>query len=400
MPDFSRQGLAALLVVWILVGGQAGAQPLGQYPELDPGNPALLEEVRHLHQQVEQALQRRDWLQAELLLERILMLQPENAQAMLQMAMVLNARERRAGAQALIAALRDDKRTAPAHRQRLQALLDAQNHPYSLGLTNTTNLVQPRTQLLVSLGRSTNPLARPSARSIHLTLPDADVELELSERPRSAFTSSVLLYRRFASGLELVLSGQDVTAPDAHTSARLALAGPIAQGWLWSVSSQQGLDGERRDSAGLMYSRAGARTQQLYALSAFRANPDGYYGLLARAQASMAPTPSLQMDSWVELERARQPHALRLGVQAQWRLAPSWQLQGYVLLQQDLSGYSPLLKNNAARRIATSYLALEKSWPWHSGQLIASTYFSQRVSNLALFSWRDYGLTFGWRRSW
>lgn len=400
-----RCRFAALTAACILAAtfAVARAQPLPTYPELNPGSPALLAEVVRLHQQAEESLAEQNWLQAELLLERILMLQPENAHALLQMAMVLQARNRSADAQAIIAALRDDERTAAEHRQRLQVLLDSQNQIQNVNpdpASGPTSGSQPRAQLLVSLGRGSNPLARPSAHSIHLTLPSGTLSLQLDQRPVAANTTSVVFYQQFANGLELVASNHHVAAPGAHASARLALAGPLAPGWLWSLSSQQGIDGARRDSIGLMHSHTGPRAQQLYTVSAFRASSDDSQGLLARAQSSIAPLAVLQFDGWLEFERTRPSHALRLGMQAQWRLPQRWQLQSYLLLQQDLSGYSPWLEHGATRRIVTSHIALEKSWPLPSGELVTSVYRTQRTSNLPLFAWRDHGLVLGWRRAW
>lgn len=59
-------------------------------------------EVCVLHAQVQKALEQQQWLEVELLLERILMYKPNDAQAMLQLAMVLAVRDRTASAKALL----------------------------------------------------------------------------------------------------------------------------------------------------------------------------------------------------------------------------------------------------------------------------------------------------------
>ncbi|WP_313074036.1 tetratricopeptide repeat protein [Melaminivora sp.] len=396
-------------------------------PEADcPATPAAIdtasEDPCHLHAQARAALEQGQWLQAELLLERILMLHPNDAQAMLQLAMVLAARDKPASAQALIAALRDDERTSAAHRQRLQALLQSGSQPSPVQDAALARAGAPGDgssgQIVWSLGHSRNPLARPRAETLVLTLPGGSVELPLADRPRPAALASVLLHQRWAGGLELLASAQGTGADGAHAGARLALAAPLhaAAGLYWNLSSQQGLDGARRHSAGLLLSPRNAAGQggaapggaTLYSLALFSEAQGARRGLALRAQRGLGAltlgAAPLRVDGWAEWEHAlgAAPGTLRAGAQAQWSWAPGWQLHAQLDAQRDLRGYSPLLRHGAARAIASGYLALQHQWatPWLGGQWAASAYVSRRRSNLALFDSSDHGVALSWQRGW
>lgn len=371
-------------------------------------------EVCVLHAQVQKALEQQQWLEVELLLERILMYKPNDAQAMLQLAMVLAVRDRTASAKALVETLRDDERTSEGHRLRLQAMLDNEDLRASTQAVNAAARgSQAATQLIWSVGRSSNPMARSSADSVTLTLPDGDIALALSEKPRSATTFNTLLYQRWANGLEMLLGTQSANLSDTHTGARIALAGPLglSEPLFWNLSSQQSLDGARRDVASVLWSpsrRAAATSQALYSLGVFSENQSQRHGLLLRVQAGLGQWQegqvSLQLDGWAEYEHSLNatPSAVRTGIQGNWGFNQGWQVQSYLYAQQDLQGYSPLLRHNQARQLLTGYLALEKQWPeiWLGGRLSSSVYLSRRWSNLALYQWQDRGISLSWKRSW
>lgn len=371
-------------------------------------------EVCILHAQVQKALEQQQWLEVELLLERVLMYQPNDAEAMLQLAMVLAVRDRTASAKALVETLRDDERTSEGHRLRLQAMLDNEDLRASAQAVNAAvHGSQAVTQLIWSVGRSSNPMARSSADSITLTLPDGDMALALSEKPRSATTFNTLLYQRWANGLEMLLGTQSANLSGTHTGARIALAGPLglSEPLFWNLSSQQSLDGARRDVASVLWSpsrRAAATSQALYSLGVFSENQSQRHGLLLRVQAGLGQWQqgqvSLQLDGWAEYEYSLNatPSAVRTGIQGNWGVGQGWQVQSYLYAQQDLKGYSPLLRHNQARQLLTGYLAFEKQWPevWLGGRLSSSLYLSRRWSNLALYQWQDRGISLSWKRSW
>lgn len=374
-------------------------------------------ELCQLHAQVQQALLQERWLEVELLLERVLMFRPNDAQAMFQLALVLALRDRPEGAKALIATLRDDDRTSQAHRKRLQLLLDNEDLRASSQAVNAAARVHEEgssTQLVWSLGRSSNPMALTGARSVQLTLPDGQYELALEARRRSATTLNGLLYQRWASGLQLLVSTQNATAEGAKMGARVSLAGPLglSTAWLWNISSQQSLDGLRRHTANLLWPSQsqgdGLGANALYSLGYFSEDRGARDGFLLRAQSSLGRWQgrhgSLQLNGWLEYEHSltAMPSALRAGMQGQWSLSPGWQMHGNLHAQQDLSGYNPLLRNGRARNTMTGYIALERQWlqPWWGGYWSSSLYLSKRWSNIVLFTWADRGVSLSWRRSW
>ena len=85
--------------------------------------PNPTQEAAAAYTQALQSMEQQQWTQAELLLERVLMFQPENAEAMVQLAQLLAQRGRSESAQAIIQALLQDARTPVPQRERLQALL-------------------------------------------------------------------------------------------------------------------------------------------------------------------------------------------------------------------------------------------------------------------------------------
>lgn len=367
-----------------------------------------------LQARVREALAQGRWLQAELLLERLLMFQPNNAQALIDLATVLAAQNRGAGAQALIAVLRDDARTPAGERRHLQQLIDSIDEPASSQplASAAREAAQPggRSQFAWTFGYSTNPLARTSARSVTLTLDGGDVELPLAGRPRGGATFNALWYRRWESGLELLAGAQGANVPGAVTGGRVSLAAPVPDTALyWSVNSQRALDGARRDAARLHWGGplAGGG-ERLYSLGAYRESAGARRGLMLRAHRRWAPRAvahvPARFEGWLEYEHSFSgpPGALRAGAGSRWALAPAWQLQAWLHAQRDLGGYSPLLRNRATRHLATAYVAIEHQWPgrWLGGQWTATAYVSRRWSNLPLFAWRDEGLTFGWVRNW
>jgi hypothetical protein len=382
------------------------------------------------------ALAQQQWGQAELLLERALMFQPEHTQALLQLATLLAQRDRLESAQALIAMLLQDPRTPPAHRRQLQALLDSTRSPFLLnaqatatGSSSETLRPPGRTQLLFSLGHSRNPLGVTSATQLTLTLPEGPVALPLATQARATAVASLALHHQTPSGFEIYAQSQTTALPQARSASRFAIAGPLGlPGHLWSLSTQTTLDGTTRQSAALIKTLANSPTLASQAADAQPATSPapaapaaqftttqltaslwrepnlGRSGWLLRAQRNFLPHASIPITTWGEYEHSGQgaPNALRSGVQASAALAPRWHLQSLLQAQADTSGYSPLLKNNAPRRLLSLQAELEYRWPEPllGGQASASVYATRRWSNLPLFAWQDGGLRLAWLRQW
>ena len=373
------------------------------------------------------ALQQQQWGQAELLLERALMFQPEHAQALLQLATLLAQRDRLESAQALIAMLLEDPRTPPAHRRQLQALLDSTRPPTpTLAQASATSMAPEtpalpgRTQLLLSAGPSRNPLGLTSATELTLTLPQGPLVLPIATQSRATATASLALHHQTPGGFEIYVQTQITSLSQARSANRIAIASPLGlPGYLWSLGTQTTLDGTTRHSASLVKTLADnpaqvtdtqastststASATQLTA-SLWHEPGLGRSGWLLRAQRNFLPRASLPLTAWGEYEHSSQnaPGALRSGVQASAALAPNWQLQSLLQIQTDTAGYSTLLKNNAPRRLFSLQAELEYRWPQPllGGQASASAYAARRWSNLPLFAWQDHGLRLAWLRQW
>ena len=374
-----------------------------------------------------EALKQQQWTQAELLLERVLMFQPEHAEALVQLATLLAQRDRLESAQALISMLLNDPRTPPAHRSRLQTLLDNSTNTSSAGAAlagigsnvnanandgsaSAANALPAagapklvaRTQALFSAGYTRNPLGTTSATQLTLTLPDGPVTLPVVARAQGGGIGTVALHHQRASGLELYAQLQTSTLPQASTSGRVALGGPLGlKNHNWSLSSQRALDGSTRHSAAVVRTLPG--NTQLMA-SVFHESSFKRTDWLVRGQRSVVVSQRWPVTAWGEYEHGRgaAPGALRAGMQALVPITPNWQLQSLVYGQWDTSGYNKLLENNAARKLLTAHVELEYRWPARQldGQTTFSVYKAQRWSNLALFDWSDHGMRLSWLRQW
>ena len=355
------------------------------------------------------ALQQQQWGQAELLLERALMFQPEHAQALLQLATLLAQRDRLESAQALIAMLLEDPRTPPAHPAVAQtsAAPSISETPGPPG----------RTQLLLSVGPSRNPLGLTSATELTLTLPQGPIVLPIATQARATAVASLALHHQTPAGFEIYVQTQTTSLPQARSASRVAIASPLGlPGYLWSLGTQTTLDGTTRHSAALVKTLADSPSQATDTQASASASATqltaslwhepglGRSGWLLRAQRNFLPRASLPITAWGEYEHSSQsaPGALRSGVQASAALAPSWQLQSLLQVQADTAGYSPLLKNNAPRRLLSLQAELEYRWPdpLFGGQASVSVYAARRWSNLPLFAWQDHGLRLAWLRQW
>lgn len=350
-----------------------------------------------------EALRTGQWGVAELLLERTLMLQPEHAEALLDLAGLLAQRGRTDGARALVAMLLADPRTPAAHRERLQALLNQAEVASNARQDGDGSMTQvapaARTVAQISLGYSRNPLLATSAGQIELTTGGGNVVLPVADAPRAGSVLQGVFQHQWPSGLGLSLNWQQASGPESVSGGSVQLAGPLgaaAPAWSWELGAQQSLNGGERFFAGMTREWQGIGLT----LGVFDESQANRRGWLARAQRTSLPTPASRLQSWAELEHAVQgaTSAVRLGAQWRERLASRWDGAADFHLQADTTGYSPLLANNAPRRIATGrisvdYLLLDLA---KLGRVVATGYTSRRWSNLSLFSWVDYGVQLAW----
>jgi hypothetical protein len=393
----SRQMAAALALLFF-----GGVQALhAQQQTHTPGH-----EAATAYAQALQALQQQQWTQAELLLERVLMFQPENAEAMVQLAQLLAQRGRAESAQAIIQALLQDARTPGPQRERLQALLvntaAAANHR-----AEPTPLQKPARQWAEwTLGRGSNPLVTTQARDITLTLPGGNLTLPLAESAQAGSYLSAWLARLSSQGTLLQAQVQGVDLAQARTAVRLSAQGPMPLPgaptgvWQWQAQTQRQADGTQRHQAGLVYQQ-GAYQWQAGAYSEPQATRRGPY---ARALRHWALPQGHQIQAWADLEANHgegAPSLVRLGGQAALALGSHWQWQSQVQVHHDLAGYSALLENNKKRNILTFSTALEYQFaPLAPQGWALRVYGAQRWSNIPLFAWKDAGAQLVWRSAW
>ena len=365
-------------------------------------------EAGQAYQQALAALQGGQWTEAELLLERCLMLDPEHAVARLELAGLLAQRGRLEAAQALIDSLIDDPRTPQSHRERLLVLRASALRRLEAAALPEAPRAAWTAEIFVSWSR--NPLARSDARELTLTLPEGNVTLPVTQNVRPAGMVGLALQRSIPGGLLVDVSAQHVLGQEHRQASRLALVGPLAELSVqdemeplqtsWTLQSRRGFDEVDRHSVGLVLRR------QRWRLTAM-----GFVEpkLAREGQQVLAEYVVVQQPEWQILARAEAEHAARaypgyarLDLEGGWAFAPHWLALAQASAQRDLRSYSAWLENGAPRHMQTAYLALERRWqpasqPW---QLAVRAHLGQRWSNISLFDYRDAGLQLSWRHHW
>lgn len=349
-----------------------------------------------------ESLDSRQWAQAELWLERCLMLDADHAQARLELAILLAQRGSLTVAKALIASLVDDPRTPPGHRERLQSLLaiaPAVDHkPASTEAVWSSE---------ATVAWSRNPLARSDARDITLTLPDGYISVPIAQDVRPAGQLGLTVQRTAPGGLSLDASLQSITGSESLQAGRVSLAGPLAWpdpktggGVLgWYVQSRRSYDGAMRNGAGMTRAWDGWQmTVGWFAEPTL--SRSGPYVWLERS-GSIAS--GVQAQVFLEAEQSAHgvPGHVRFGLSSAWSPAPRWTGLLQASVQHEFGGYSALLENGAARSLQHLYLALERSWPVAAeSELAIRLQVGRRWSNISMFDYRDAGMQAAWRTRW
>ena len=384
-----------------------------------PAAAAALEPELEALQAFEQAsveIKARRFDRAEILLERVLMLQPENAEALVELALLMAARGHEQGAQALVQSLIDDTRTEPSHVQALKSLhtliqqgaADQGRNPYALNAPTR----KPQSSSVQSgqaaaaqwrgeahIGLSSNPLARTSADAITITLPDGPLSLPLAQAKHAGTMQGVnLSHSTNASGAELAVQGASVNG--ASTAARALAWGRLPQAPWWGetqpillayAQAHRGLDGQHRAQAGL----AAISGQQKYSLTRYHEYNATDQGLIARIEHHQPRW--LGIDWSASLERS----VSNTGPQGYWRAVVAGEQpmgeQGKLLFQwsrqNDTYGYSSLLKNGARRHLEVLHVAYEQRHTLdHEKSLVWRVFTGERQSNLSLFEYKEIGL--------
>lgn len=373
---------------------------------------------------------------AEILLERVLMLHPEHAEARIELALLMARRGHSDGAQALVQSLIDDPRTEPEYAQALRQLQAqikkgpaAAVNPYALDTREAASRLSaaalgtvvpaaapPEVSVTwrgeASLTASSNPLARTSSGAITITLPDGPLSLPLSQTAKSGALTGLNLSRTTAThGAELALQRADVSGTTTAARAVAWAQLPLKQ-WLPDslqpdqlppvlayAQAQRGLDGQHRAMAGL----TAVLGAQRLSLSHYEEYGMNDHGTVVRAEHNQ---PRLWRTDWqASIEHSNSavgPQGYwRAGLSAEHLLGKGRKLLAQLTHQQDTYSYSNLLQDGAKRRLTTAYVAFEQHVTLKSEKVLIWRVFSgERRSNLELFNYNELGAQLSIVQNW
>ena len=387
------RALAGLLL-GLLLGG----------PVLAAASSAELE-AEAAYQSAQSALNAQAWAEAELDFERVLMFNPEHAQARIELAMLLAQRGKIETASAFIESLIDDPRTPLAHRQRLADLLAQLKRGASVtdGIASPSYVIasearqsmlaaaQPVIQARVSLGYSANPYARADISNLTLTLPGGSADLPVNQNIHAApmLMSSLSYLAPNLCGFEAQDQRWGASEQNFANKLLVFCYGVVAgQQMQTFASTLRAVDGNGRTSAGLSWPLANWRlTAQLFKEP--QLERQGYALRLDHLQRSQSGNQTLL---FAELEKSNSgvPGYIKSGILREYALTSGVSVLAQLGLQRDFAGYSALLADGATRRLLLAQLGLQKDWGQLDGwQLGSALQLARRWSNLALFEYRD-----------
>ena len=387
------RALAGLLL-GLLLGG----------PVLAAASSAELE-AEAAYQSAQSALNAQAWAEAELDFERVLMFNPEHAQARIELAMLLAQRGKIETASAFIESLIDDPRTPLAHRQRLADLLAQLKRGASVtdGIASPSSVIasearqsmlaaaQPVIQARVSLGYSANPYARADISNLTLTLPGGSADLPVNQNIHAApmLMSSLSYLAPNLCGFEAQDQRWGASEQNFANKLLVFCYGVVAgQQMQTFASTLRAVDGNGRTSAGLSWPLANWRlTAQLFKEP--QLERQGYALRLDHLQRSQSGNQTLL---FAELEKSNSgvPGYIKSGILREYALTSGVSVLAQLGLQRDFAGYSVLLADGATRRLLLAQLGLQRDWGQLDGwQLGSALQLARRWSNLALFEYRD-----------
>ncbi len=354
------------------------------------------------------ALTAQNWAEAELYFERVLMFNPDHAEARIQMAILLVQRGKPEVASGFIQSLIDDPRTPQAHRQRLRDLL-AQIKTTTADAAAASNAALampiepvPVLQARMTLGYSSNPYVRANINSLTLTLPDGNVDLLVNQNihPAPLIVGSLSYLAPNRCGFEV--QDQRIESIRQSYENKLLLfcygelGGEKVQSFAAATHARFGID---RVSAGASWVNESWRlTTQVFNESQLERQ-----GVSVRLEHLHISKAGAQTLLYGEAEKASRgiPGYFKIGAAEAFSLANGFSLLAQLSLHRDFSGYSPLLGNGAARRLLFAELGLQKDWGSHAGWNISSALNTgRRWSNLPLFEYNDTTLQVSFQRLW
>ena len=435
----SFQSRWSLAVACTLVLVQAFIGTHAHSAELKP-----TEEAAQAFEQAMQALKQGQQEQAELLLERVLMLSPENAEARLELAGLFAKRGRVVSAKLMLESLESDPRTPTEHKQQLRKLIaelsgamyanaDANSNSNASANLNASNSLQTlqastltskqvaqtaNTQIEFGLTQSSNPLARTASEGITFTLPEGPVQLPLSVKPIKALARTFQLSHEPLefqnAGVEIYLQSLEPGIAQSQTAVRLSAWGSIQTNGQhdyglqlpnplqWHYQAQQGLDGLRRQSFSLAYpfDCAGLawRGVAVHYQEPTTADRQGDRGQALRLeQKGMLGALTWLLHTERSSSQVFEQGYVRAGLFAELsplpKLLPQMRLTAQLSDQRDTHSYSPLLLNGAKRQLISSLVAIEQQAKLEKEKVLIFRAFSaERRSNLELFNYKDVGV--------
>ena len=344
------------------------------------------------------ALSQQNWAQAELSFERVLMFNPQHAEARVQLALLFARQGKTAAATGFLQSLVDDPRTPSAHRARLQNLLTQLDTQLGTQPPDDTPYVPApvpvpasRLEAQLSVGYTTNPYARADINTLTLTLPEGRAAFAINQslNPAPLATASLSYLAPNQCGADLHHQSWGGTEP--QSASRLLVFCYVAlqsQSLQLFASTQQATDGAERSTAGLSWPTPAWRlTAQL-----FQEPSQDRQGYALRLDHLLAPSSSANTLLFAEAEKATTglPGYAKVGLQQSYPFSPSLNLWGQLSYQRDLGPYSPLLENGAARSLLLAQASLEHSLGSFGGWRVANTLqFTNRTSNIVLFRFND-----------
>lgn len=379
-----------------------------------------LQEALQAFKQAQAEIDSQRYDRAEVLLERVLMLHPEHAEARIELALLMARRGHGEGAQALLQSLIDDPRTQAEFAEALRGLKDQINKGFpAAGSLGAPKDQEPNTRLSAvawrgeaSISSSSNPLARTSVDAITITLPNGPLSLPLNQAAQSGTVIGLTLSRNTATyGTELAVQNASVSGTTPAARALLWGALPLSQ-WLPNAMEnagvppvlayaqlQRGLDAQHRSQLGV----TAVLGAQRISLSHYEEHSVSDRGTTVRVEYH--PARFWGTDWQASLEHSNSS----VGPQAYWRtglgvekaLGQGSKLLYQLTLQKDNYSYSALLRGGAPRKLSTAYVAFEQQMSMKGEKAFIWRAFSaQRRSNLELFNYNDIGVQLSIVQNW
>ncbi len=425
----------SVAVACTLVLGQAMMCTQARGAQLKPA-----EEAEQAFEQAMNALKQGQQEQAELLLERVIMLSPENAEARLELAGLFAKRGRMVSAKLMLESLESDPRTPLEHKLQLRKLIkELLSTSYAVTANSETNsssaqasnqtpsvattlpaTVSQNAKTLIELGltKSSNPMARTASEGITFTLPEGPVQLPLSVKPIQSFANTFQLSHELEefqnTGFEVHVQSLAASNAQSHTAVRMSAWGSfqafsgmpfhkqLQNPLQWSYQAQQGLDGLRRQSIFLAYpfdyaglAWRGVAVHYQEPTTAARQGDRGQ--ALRLEQKGIASSLTWLVHAEKSASQVFEQGYVRVGLFAELIPLPNWlpqtRISAQISDQRDTHSYSPLLLNGAKRQLISSLVAVEQQVKFENQKVLIFRAFSaERRSNLELFNSKDVGL--------